>query len=412
MSAPNLKESFSWMSSDFKTQNAGKDTIKIKGIALRSDTVSRNNRKYVDAELIKSARTFIGRPVTINHSMERKVGHVDWAEYEDGCLEYLATIKKQPYVDMLRDKSTAIKGVSVEALYLKNMCTICHNPFDTEEQFRDHMKQEHFITIDPTKEVHGMVGQALSLVLSPEECGVENTTIELAESTNRLFETIIKEKGEKNMVETPTTKEQEKPEKSCPLGQVLNPQSGQCEDIQEILGKLDEIFKVATKDEMRDIYEHILSLADKTVDETRAKMKGEQGIIRAVEMLADLTNHAQKTCIGVLETKNSNLTQETIQDQKTWVIVELENLATEIARTNKRITAIPKPDNTLTEKHLQETEANNKTAKELEDLKMEVKTLQENMQTILRGRFKGISPDNQPEPERATSARDPLKGGK
>ena len=192
-----LRESFRWMTPSFSTTDVGKNSIKIKGVALRGDTVSKNNRKYVEEELIRSARTFIGRPVTINHS-DQIVGNIDWCEYEDHCLEYLATIKKQPYVTMLRNKSTQIRGVSIEADYLRNVCPNCRKNFTSEAQFHDHMKQQHFIRTNPTREPHGIVGKAISLVLSPEECGSPDTSIELMEThgVNRLFEMILKNKNE------------------------------------------------------------------------------------------------------------------------------------------------------------------------------------------------------------------------
>jgi len=197
----NIKESFNWMTPEFKTVDAGKNTIKIKGVALKSDVVSRNKRKYCDEELVKSARTFVGKPVTINHDMNRIVGNVVWMEYENGALEYIADIKKQPYVRLLRDHSTEIKGVSIEANYLHNRCSKCGAQFYTEQDFHAHMSNEHFIKTDPTSEPHGIIGQALSLVLSPEEPGYTDTSIELMETYRKpvlqLLETVTKIEKEK-----------------------------------------------------------------------------------------------------------------------------------------------------------------------------------------------------------------------
>jgi hypothetical protein len=197
---PHITESFQWMQGldTFKTLDAGPNTIKIKGRALTSGTVSLNNRKYVDSEILRAARTLIGKGVSINHDSTKMVGNVDWAEYENGALEYIATIKKQPYVDLLRNKSTDIKGVSVEAAYLYNECARCNRKFETEEAYRHHMLDEEFIK-DFNSVPHGINFQALSLVLAPETPGVSDTTIELAETApglERLFEMIIG-KGEK-----------------------------------------------------------------------------------------------------------------------------------------------------------------------------------------------------------------------
>lgn len=197
----NITESFEWMTPEFKIVDAGKNTIRIKGVAMKSDVVSRNKRKYIDEELIKSARTFIGKPVTINHDMTRIVGDIKWMEYNDGALEYLADIKKQPYVKLLRDGSAEIKGVSIEANYLHNRCSKCGERFYTEEDFHSHMAGEHFIKTDPTSEPHGIIGQALSLVLSPEQPGYTGTSIQLMELYRkpvlRLLETVTNTKIEK-----------------------------------------------------------------------------------------------------------------------------------------------------------------------------------------------------------------------
>jgi len=196
-----LKEKFSWMAPEFKVMDSGKNTIRIRGVALKGNVVSRNKRRYVADALNKSAYTWIGKPVTINHDMTRKVGDVKWMEYEDGALEYLADIKKQPYVDMLRNKSADIRGVSIEAAYLHNQCPRCNEKFYTEEDFHKHMHDEHFIKTDPTLEPHGIIGQALSLVLSPEEPGYSGTSIDLMEMYEkpvlRLLETVITTEKEK-----------------------------------------------------------------------------------------------------------------------------------------------------------------------------------------------------------------------
>lgn len=372
-----LKESFRWLSPEFMTQDAGKNSIKIKGIALKSDTLSRNNRKYVDAELMKSARTFIGKPVTVNHRdptyKANIVGNVDWAEYEDGQLEYLATVKKQPYVDLLRNRSTNIKGVSIEAIYLKNVCPQCGEKFDTEHDFRAHMKDEHFMDVSENV-VHGMVGTALSLVLAPEEVGVPDATLEIMESANRIFEMMITEKTgqppeeeeEANLeeneeeeekadmikeLETPkgTNPEADKAETtktlSCPLGSAWNPLTKKCEQIQDILPKLSEIFNEATKQEMRSIYLSILDLADHNVRETNKNLRGETGMLKAVEALSNLLNHVQEVCLQAIETKQLKLAE------------------------TRRDTA------------------------DIKSIKEKVETLEHNFSHMLRGNFRGQPPD-------------------
>jgi hypothetical protein len=196
-----LIESFEWMTPEFQTADSGKDSIRIKGVAMKP-SVSLNNKKYITDELKRSARTFISKPVDVNHN-GKPVGTVIWCEYSDksDALEYLADIKKQPYVDMLRNKSTQIRGVSITAEFLHNVCAICQRSgvekrFTSEAEFNDHMVKEHFIHNAP-KEVHGILGQGISLVLAPEVCGSRDTTIELLETKQdgltRLYETVLKE---------------------------------------------------------------------------------------------------------------------------------------------------------------------------------------------------------------------------
>lgn len=196
----NIVESYSWMRGldSFKTEDSGKYTITIKGKALTNDVVSKNHRRYVEEELIKSARTLISAPVTVNHDPTKIVGNVIWSEYEDGALEYLAKINRAPYVELLRNKSSEIRGVSVEADFLWNVCALCGERFYSEEAFQHHMVHEEFVK-DFDREPHGIRFKALSLVLAPEEKGVPTATIELVEKVSgamKLFETIIKDRGE------------------------------------------------------------------------------------------------------------------------------------------------------------------------------------------------------------------------
>ena len=201
-----ITESFAWLTPEaFNLHSVGKNTIKIKGIAMPSGTISKNNRQYVEEALIKSAYTLIGKPITINHDPHRIIGNVEWAEHEDGVTEYLATVKKQPYVDMLRNRDPNIKGVSVEADYLHNKCTRCGKRCYSEEEFRNHMLETHLIK-DGVTAPHGMVYKALSLVLSPEVPGVDATTVEIMETwgkpLSQLLETVTNDKKQQITWET------------------------------------------------------------------------------------------------------------------------------------------------------------------------------------------------------------------
>jgi hypothetical protein len=191
---------------------------KAKGLRFRSlmipeDSMSKNKRKYLKAEVAKSTNTWINRPVTINHApydqeIARRrhvefdpnliVGNTDGADYEDGVgLWVTGLVKKSPVVDMIRNKSADIKGTSAEADYLFNECVLCHKKFEDEETWRKHMEEEHFVKDLPT-EPHGIIGKAVTLVLSPEIPGLP-TTLDVMETKQkglpRLYEMILSEKA-------------------------------------------------------------------------------------------------------------------------------------------------------------------------------------------------------------------------
>ena len=136
-------ESFSWLTDAFKTVDVGPNTIRIKGVALRSDAVSKNNRKYVDEVIQRSTYTLVNKPLTINHDDSRIVGNVEWAEPENGVMEYLAVVKKQPYVDLIRRRDPRIKGVSVDAGYMHAKCVECGNRYYDLESLQEHMVGIH-----------------------------------------------------------------------------------------------------------------------------------------------------------------------------------------------------------------------------------------------------------------------------
>ena len=211
-----IKESFRWVTPEFKRLDGyGPKTIKIKGVALTANTVSKNNRLYIDEELRRAARTLRGKPINVNHNPKQIIGHVEVAEYEDGNLEFIGVIKKQPYVDMLRENDPRIRGLSVEGEYFYMRCLRCGEKFYTEEEFQKHMAEVHHVH-NGVGEVHGLHLQGLSLVLAPELPGVETTEIELlemAEAQNRIYEIILMEKAEMRKVEIPFKEQGEKPPK-------------------------------------------------------------------------------------------------------------------------------------------------------------------------------------------------------
>ena len=215
-----LWEKFSWLSPDFQIQqDTGRKTIRIKGVAMRGNATSRNNRRYIDEELKRAARTFIDMPITINHDPKKEVGKVLWMEYDDdGVMEYVGDVWKQPYVDLLRSHSAEVKGVSIEADYLHNQCPDCGTKFYNEQDFKEHRRMEGkpVSTVEP----HGMRGKALSLVLSPEVAGFPGTTVELMESMQKQF------KGYEELIEMVISEQKEKENMSSKKQVVNEKQTG------------------------------------------------------------------------------------------------------------------------------------------------------------------------------------------
>jgi len=255
----------------------------------------------------------------LNHDDKTTVGNVIHAEYENGAIEVIGQIKKEPYVTMLKKHDPNITGVSVQAGYIHNRCVKCGEKFFNEKAWRVHMEDDHGIK-DGVQEVHGIVFDALSLVVSPEVPGVPTAKIELMETDRdatvmRLFETALKEHGiiyshdgvaitsteeQKKLSEPqdehgcepgevwdgekcvpkPEAEEQEQPVEvpdfgdvpECPKGQVYNPVTKACELVtsekaQELVKQLPIYIAKKPRAEIRYVVEYILTVADRNVAE-------------------------------------------------------------------------------------------------------------------------------------------------
>jgi hypothetical protein len=111
-----LKESFSWLQALEPPNNSRY----IKIVALNAgSTLNRN--LYLDEELMRAARTLIGKPVWYGPSHDPaskiQVGAVEWAEYEDRRVECLASVNEETYNLV---KNGEILHSSIEANYLYN----------------------------------------------------------------------------------------------------------------------------------------------------------------------------------------------------------------------------------------------------------------------------------------------------
>lgn len=351
-----IKESFTWMTPKWKVMKAGKNSVKIQGIALPGDIVSKNKMKYLSEEIKMAARTLSGKPITINHSPWNKhhpdydaskvVGDVPNAEFESGAVEYWGFVRKEPYVTMLRTHDPRIKGVSIEASYIHNRCIECGERFYSEKAFKLHMSESHGI-VDGISEPHGIHLDALSLVIEPETPGVPSATVQVMETESkatilRLYETHLAEKGltfNSNGVAISSTEEPEKDEHGCLIhsekwdgekcvpkevtenvddeepkehpvckdGFVLNPASKVCEPVSDVAAKVDEIFKVATETQRKKLYCDIIRAYNHTVKEHRKLV--ETDLAGKIDSFLNMLN-VSNTRITALE--NSKVLKETV----------------------------------------------------------------------------------------------------
>ena len=146
-----FEESFSWMDG-FKVVR-GKN--QIKGTALNAGR-TRNRNLYTEDELMRSARTLIGKPLLVNHDWNREVGEVLDAEYEDEKIEYVAEVADSAVMEEIRKRT--IKYCSPKG---------------------------EFRTRDITREgqqLFGMVFVELSLIEPPEKPGDSDTSVMVMES--------------------------------------------------------------------------------------------------------------------------------------------------------------------------------------------------------------------------------------
>ena len=129
MSENKLYEKFTWLKQDLIYAGPKGNKAQFKGVALLP-TISGNGKKYVKEELHRSARTLVGKPLTLNHNPNKVLGDVTWAEFENDCIEYVAETKNPEYIEKLQDSKRMAKeayikkwgrdpiyGVSVEANY-------------------------------------------------------------------------------------------------------------------------------------------------------------------------------------------------------------------------------------------------------------------------------------------------------
>lgn len=361
-------ESFQWAAGEIKQlKSKSPKTALLKIVAARADDVSLNDRKYVRDELMKSARTFTGKPITINHNPNRKVGTIISSDFEDDQLEILGEITVEPYATMIKHKTFNMKGVSIDANYRYNLCPRCKEWFETDELFYDHLEREHGLQ-NLTREPHGIYGTGLALVTEDETPGIANTSAELVETVGdfqKLAETVMHERGfslQKSEGAVPISTSgiaKPKAEEDLKLGEPFadykdfddcvaknsdkEDPKAYCASIERQLhGEIDSIEKAAEmvvwlennlQQPHKAIYEKFMAYFDKEA-ESIIKERGE--IVGLKQKIADL--EAAKTAdikesFNVLEavTKERDALKETVAEkdkaiaEKDRKIVEYEN---------------------------------------------------------------------------------------
>lgn len=230
-----IEESFRWYMPDVnvKQHKSWGHKVKVKGIAIRGGTVSKNKRRYLKDELVRAARSLVGKPITVNHNPDHIIGHIEDAEFEGNNLEYIGVITDRKYADKMRDRSQVqegemdeeayfmkwnvrpINGVSIDGAYRYNRCVLCDERFTDLHNWNLHMRQAHNKKSNIGETPRGLLLKGLSAVEPPEKPGVPTATIELLESVgggmSQLLETVItdrmkieeKEKMTKNVSVTP-----------------------------------------------------------------------------------------------------------------------------------------------------------------------------------------------------------------
>ena len=99
--------------------NKTQEGMKVSGLALPVDTVSRNGFLYMSEGVKSKGKTLEGRPVLFNHDPEKVIGHVQSVEIGDKGLNYIMDLDTEgPYGWVARKVERGdLKNVSIQASY-------------------------------------------------------------------------------------------------------------------------------------------------------------------------------------------------------------------------------------------------------------------------------------------------------
>lgn len=324
-----LYEKFSWIKQDLIYAGPKGNKAQFKGVALLP-TISGNGKKYVVEELHRSARTLVGKPLTLNHNPTKVLGDVTWAEFEGNCIEYVAETKNPEYIEKLKD----CKRLAKEA-YIKKWGRDPIYGVSVEANYRFHDAQ--CVGGNCTLEPHGIIFNALSLVEDPERPGVSGTTVELMETLNveqRLSEMLVKDLVPKEIQSSTFTeskvttmksnklKEEEMPPEDtagCPEGQHKN-EAGEC--IPDIEEAEEEPTKDDEEDDEKEDYSEDMMEIKHQIEKTNFKHAKETKLLR--EKLAN-TKTALSTRIAGIDASQKRCCNRLGETQK--LLLETEAIA-------------------------------------------------------------------------------------
>jgi len=309
----------------------------------------------------------------------------------------------------------------MDADFLFMKCIKCNEQFFEPELFKSHMREVHLVA-DGINAPHGIMHKGLSLVVYPEEPGIDAANVSLLETKQadflRLAEVVINEHGgnysvsktpmklkepedehgcepnerwdgqqcvpiesdtaeeqdehgcgpdetwdaeQEKCVKKPETTEQEE-DHGCGEDEVWNPVTQKCESVHQAVEHLDEIFVKGTKVQLKQTYEKILRIADNNVREIKE----------------------------ILEKKLASKLEVVIFDNKR-IMESQKNVISYIGELEERIKAVEKSTNPS----LKETEELTSKVKSMEKRLIEM----ENHYSHIRGNFKGHNKNVEPKQE-------------
>jgi len=122
------------------------ENLFVKVFAIKANEVNDNGDCFSESELQKSAHTFVGVPVFVNHqndNVENARGKVVHSWYDEAAkgVYCINMVDRNAYPRLARGiEEGYITGTSMGAQVGFSLCSICHNKAHTAEEFCSHVK--------------------------------------------------------------------------------------------------------------------------------------------------------------------------------------------------------------------------------------------------------------------------------